>query len=75
LAIQQSLRIQPATMSRRTPQEIRDAFLRVMQELRSVLKTEHVPEKLLVIMVGYSHTSSTGYLRAKAYFRKKRITL
>ncbi|CAB9498713.1 expressed unknown protein [Seminavis robusta] len=60
----------PPSAPRRSQQQVNEDFLRVMMELRLVLRTEDIPEKLLVLMVGYKNTASTGYLKAKSHHRK-----
>ena len=61
------------TMPRSSSQDqINVKFLRVMMELRLTLQSEDIPEDLHVLMVGYKHKQSTGYLRAKAFCRKEK---
>ena len=53
------------------PEQVEADFLKVMVELRMLLRKKDIPLKLVVFMVGYAHPQSTGFLRAKAKLRKK----
>ena len=54
-------------------EQVEADMLRVIAELRMLLRQEDIPLKIVVFMVGYAHPQSTGFLRAKSKLKKKNM--